>query len=150
MVREGSASATLRFTQTTPVTSSEFTLADVNGGTEIQMRLPPAVPPMITGTKAGQMTTSEAPVDPFSHVTISDANNGGTNTDTLTITLSGGGGVLSGSGLSGSGGSYSLTGNGGGDHERTRRARVHADRRGARDEFDDEVHVERREQRGRD
>ena len=57
--------------------------------------------PTITGTVAGQTTTSEAPVHPFAGVTISDLNNGAT--DTLTITLSNGGttGTLSGQGLSG-------------------------------------------------
>jgi Ca2+-binding RTX toxin-like protein len=68
-----------------------------------------AVAPTITGTKAGQTTTSEAPVKPFSGVTITDANNGGTEIDTLSITLSGGG-TLSGTGLSGSDGSYTLSG----------------------------------------
>jgi uncharacterized repeat protein (TIGR03803 family) len=69
----------------------------------------PAVAPTITGTVAGQTTVSETPVTPFSHVTIADANNGGTDTDTLSITLSGGG-TLAGTGLSGSNGSYTLTG----------------------------------------
>jgi hypothetical protein len=65
-------------------------------------------PPTITGTVAGQTTTSEAPVHPFSGVTISDPNSGAT--DTLTITLSGSGGTLSGAGLSGSGNTYTLAG----------------------------------------
>ena len=58
-------------------------------------------PPTISGTVAGQTTTSEAPVHPFAGVTISDPNTAAT--DTLTITLSNGGttGTLSGSGLSG-------------------------------------------------
>ena len=72
----------------------------------------PAVAPTITGTVAGQPTTSEAPVDPFSGVTISDANNGGT--DTLTITLSGNDGTLADGadfhGLTGSNGNYTLSG----------------------------------------
>ncbi len=66
--------------------------------------------PTITGTVAGQTTTSEAAIKPFSSVTIGDANNGGTDTDTLTITIGGVGGALTGGGLSGSNGSYTLTG----------------------------------------
>uniref|UniRef100_UPI00291677EA beta strand repeat-containing protein n=1 Tax=Bradyrhizobium sp. SZCCHNRI1003 TaxID=3057275 RepID=UPI00291677EA len=64
--------------------------------------------PKISGTVAGQMTTSEAPVHPFSTVSIDDLNVGAT--DTLTITLSGAGGTLSGTGLSGSNGVYTLSG----------------------------------------
>jgi hypothetical protein len=67
-----------------------------------------SVPPTITGTRAGQTTTSQAPIDPFTGVTISDLNVGAT--DALTITLSGAGGTLSGLGLSGSGSTYSLSG----------------------------------------
>jgi hypothetical protein len=46
-----------------------------------------AVAPTIAGTKSGQTTTSEAPISPFSGVTIGDANAGAT--DTLTIELFG-------------------------------------------------------------
>jgi len=68
-----------------------------------------AVAPTIAGTVSGQTTTSEAPVKPFTHVTIGDANVGAT--DTLTITLGGAGGALSGTGLSaGVGGVYTLSG----------------------------------------
>jgi uncharacterized repeat protein (TIGR03803 family) len=67
-----------------------------------------SVAPTITGTRAGQTTTSQAPIDPFSGVTIGDINIGAT--DTLTITLSGAGGTLSGTGLSGSNGTYTLSG----------------------------------------
>ena len=63
--------------------------------------------PTITGTVSSQATTSETPIDPFSGVTIGDANAGAT--DTLSITFSGPG-SLSGTGLSGSNGSYALTG----------------------------------------
>jgi hypothetical protein len=63
--------------------------------------------PTITGTVSGQTTTSDTPIDPFSDVTIGDANAG--TTDTLSITLSGPG-SLSGTGLSGSDGSYTLAG----------------------------------------
>ena len=89
-----------------------------------------AAAPTIAGTVSGQMTTSEAPVRPFAHATIGDANVGAT--DTLTITLGGAGGTLSdGTGFSG------LTTvvrrlhvvrNRGRDHQRTRRADLHADR----------------------
>ena len=63
--------------------------------------------PTITGTVSGQATASETPIDPFSGVTIGDANAGAT--DTLTITLSGPG-SLSGAGLSFASGHYTLTG----------------------------------------
>ncbi|HEY5204766.1 MAG TPA: choice-of-anchor tandem repeat GloVer-containing protein, partial [Roseiarcus sp.] len=63
--------------------------------------------PTITGTVSGQTTTSETPIDPFSGVTIGDANAGAT--DTLSIALSGPG-SLSGTGLSVSNGTYMLTG----------------------------------------
>jgi hypothetical protein len=72
----------------------------------------PAVAPSIAGTQDGQTTSSEAPLDPFSGVTIADAN--ANATDTLTIALSGGGGVLAdGGGFDGltyAGGVYTLTG----------------------------------------
>jgi uncharacterized repeat protein (TIGR03803 family) len=72
----------------------------------------PAVAPTIGGTHATS-TTSEAPVDPFSGVAITDPNAGGT--ETLTIRLSGGGGTLAdGTGFSGlvssGGGVYALSG----------------------------------------
>ena len=68
----------------------------------------PAVAPTITGTHSST-TTSEAPVNPFSGVTITDANAGAT--DTLTIAVGGTGGVLSGAGLNGgTGGIYTLSG----------------------------------------
>jgi len=63
--------------------------------------------PTITGTVSGQATTSEAQIDPFSGVTIGDANAGAT--DTLSITLSGPG-SLTGTELSVSSGIYTLTG----------------------------------------
>ena len=69
----------------------------------------PAVAPTITGTVAGQATTSEMPINPFASVTIGDANNGGTNVDTLTVTLFGSG-TLSGAGSVGVGDVYTLTG----------------------------------------
>jgi RTX calcium-binding nonapeptide repeat (4 copies) len=81
----------------------------VTGGT-ITIVETAAVTPTIAGTVSAQTTTSEAPVKPFAHVTIGDANVGAT--DTLTIALGGAGGTLSGTGLSGgSGGAYTLSGN---------------------------------------
>jgi uncharacterized repeat protein (TIGR03803 family) len=90
-------------------TGSVYTFLSAIDTTTSVIDSDPAVAPTITGTVAGQTTTSEAPVTPFSHVTITDANNGGTDIDTLSITLAGGG-TLSGTGLSGSSGSYTLTG----------------------------------------
>jgi ALTTAQ repeat len=88
--------------------SSAYATATVDSATTV-IDTDPAVAPTITGTVAGQTTTLEAPIDAFSVVTITDANNGGTDIDTLSITLSGGG-TLSGTGLSGSNGSYTLSG----------------------------------------
>ena len=48
--------------------------------------------PTVSGTIGGQTTTSEAPVRPFAHATIGDAN--ANATETLTITLGGAGGTL--------------------------------------------------------
>ena len=88
--------------------SSAYATATVNTTTTV-VDTDPALAPAITGTVAGQPTTSEAPVHPFSAVTIADPNTGAT--DTLTITLSGVGGTLSGSGLiSDGGGVYTLAG----------------------------------------
>ena len=62
-----------------------------------------AVAPTITGTVAGQTTSADAAVAPFSGVTIADPNSGAT--DTLTITLSdGANGTLTGTGLINDGG----------------------------------------------
>ncbi|MGD0634250.1 MAG: hypothetical protein ABSA13_08235 [Beijerinckiaceae bacterium] len=105
-VTNGTASET--FTLNNPATTNFTVAADNTGG--VLLTAANAITPAITGTVAGQTTASEAPVDPFSTVTISDANNGGTDTDTLTITVGGTGGTLSGSGLSGSNGVYTLSG----------------------------------------
>jgi hypothetical protein len=68
-----------------------------------------AVAPTITGTEAGQTTTSQAAVKPFAGVTIADTNSGAT--DKLTIEVGGAGGTLSGTGLSGgTNGIYALAG----------------------------------------
>ena len=64
--------------------------------------------PTITGTVADQTTTSEAPIDPFSTVTIGDPN--ASATDTLSITFTAADGSLNGAGLTGSNGSYTLSG----------------------------------------
>ncbi|MBV8442981.1 MAG: heparin lyase I family protein, partial [Hyphomicrobiales bacterium] len=65
--------------------------------------------PTISGAVAGQATTSETALKPFSSVTVADPNSGAS--DTLTITLAGAGGTLSGTGLSGgTGGVYTLSG----------------------------------------
>ena len=69
-----------------------------------------AVAPTISGTRTTP-TTADAPVDPFSGVTIGDQN--ASATDTLTITLSSHGttGLLSGTGLADhTSGVYTLTG----------------------------------------
>ena len=76
--------------------SSAYATATVNTTTTV-IDTDPAAAPTISGTVAGQPTTSEALVHPFSAVTITDPNSGAT--DTLTITLSGAGGTLSGTGL---------------------------------------------------
>ncbi len=68
-----------------------------------------ATRPTITGTVAGQQSTNESPVTPFSQTTITDANLGAT--DTLTIVLGGAGGTLSGTGLTSTGNkTYALSG----------------------------------------
>ena len=107
----------------------------------------PAVALTIAGTTSGQPTTSEAPIQPFAHVTIGDANVGAT--DTLTISLGGAGGTLiDGMGFSGltavGAGVYRLSGAAGVrlPRQRTRRAHLHADRGGAQYDLDDEVHAE--------
>ena len=77
-------------------------------GTVFDISLTASVP-TITGTIGGQMTTLEAPLQPFANVSIEDYNAGAT--DTLSITLSGAGGTLSGEGLSSrTNGVYALTG----------------------------------------
>ena len=97
---------------TTTFTLSDLSNADatatVNTTTSVVDK-DPAAAPTIGGTVAGQATTSEAAVKPFSGVTIADPNSGAS--DTLTITVAGAGGTLSGTGLGGgSGGVYTLSG----------------------------------------
>ncbi len=95
--------------------TTTFTLTDVSSATTKSAidattgvtDVDPAVAPTISGTQHGQLTTSEAPLNPFAHVTIADANAGAT--DTLTIALIGGG-ALVGAGPMGPDGGYTLTG----------------------------------------
>src|SRR5207248_689796 len=96
---------------TTTFTLSDLSSADatptINTSTTV-INTDPAGAPTISGTVAGQTTTSEAPVHPFAGVTISDPNTGATDTLTITVlnlTLYGPNyfgttGTLSGSGLS--------------------------------------------------
>ena len=65
--------------------------------------------PSIVGAAAGQATTSEAAVRPFSGMAVTDANQGAT--ETVRISVSGAGGLLSGGGLvANADGSYGLSG----------------------------------------
>ncbi len=100
--------------------------------------------PTISGTVPGQPTTSEAPVKPFTHVTIGDANVGAT--DTLTITLGGVGGTLEWNGLQqpddARRGGLPVVGNRGRDHQRTRCPHLHADCGGAQHDLEDDVHAQ--------
>ena len=97
----------------TPAITFTASIADLyNNSSEVFVASGQALsgaPPMITGTVAGQTTSLEAPISPFSNVTIGDPKSGAT--DTLTITLAGAGGTLSGTGLTSIGsGVYTLTG----------------------------------------
>jgi autotransporter passenger strand-loop-strand repeat protein len=77
--------------------------SDGSGGTNLTA----VVLPAIAGTHAST-TADEATIQPFTGVTITDANPGGI--DALTIQLSGGGGTLTGQGLTYNGnGTYVLT-----------------------------------------
>ncbi len=68
-----------------------------------------ATRPTIAGTVAGQQSTNESPVTPFSQTIITDANLGAT--DTLTVVLGEAGGTLSGTGLTSTGNkTYALSG----------------------------------------
>ena len=87
--------------------SSAYATATVDSTTTV-IDTDPAGAPTISGTVAGQHTTSEATLEPFSGVTIADPNSGAT--DTLTISYSAADGTLSGTGLSGAAGAYTLSG----------------------------------------
>jgi plastocyanin len=71
-------------------------------------------PPVITGTQAGEVTSDEAVLNPFSGVTVSDPDLGVTETATIVLTSGAGlatdaNGALSGTGLTKTGvGTYSL------------------------------------------
>ena len=67
-------------------------------------------PPTITGTVAGQMTTDEAAVDPFSGVTIGDPNTGQTETVTITLSNTANGSLSNLDGGTYNNGTYSITG----------------------------------------
>ena len=81
------------FTLTNPSFSNYSVVQDSTTGTEVDF----FTSPVITGTTAGQTTAAEAPITPFSGVTVTDGNVNAT--DTLTITLGGAGGTLTGAGL---------------------------------------------------
>ena len=98
---------------TTPAITFTASIADLyNNSCEVFVASGQALAnqaPTITGTVAGQTTTLEAPLSPFSNVTVADSNPGAT--ETLTITCAGAGGTLSGSGLTTKGsGVYTLSG----------------------------------------
>jgi ELWxxDGT repeat protein len=105
---DGTAAGTQEITPSSGIYSFGFAAEDLTALTPGALVLP-----TIAGTVSGQTTTSEAPVRPFAHVTIGDANVGAT--DTLTITLGGKGGTLTdGTGFSSlttvSAGVYRLSG----------------------------------------
>ena len=105
----------------------------------------PAVAPTVAGGRAGQMTTSENTVTPFTGVTVTDLNVNAT--DVLTITLGGASGRLSGSGLTGGNGVYTL-----GRHDDRhqclpRRSGVPAQRGNPERPGNHHLHAERHEQR---
>lgn len=110
----------LQFVATPPTSgtyaTTSFQITDMSSayvtpatdGTTTVVDLGPPVAPTISGTVAGQTTTADAPVKPFSTVTIGDQNYDAT--ETLTIAVSAGAGTLSGPGLTQPGGSYTLSG----------------------------------------
>ena len=69
-------------------------------------------PPVIAGTKAGQITTDEAAVTPFSGVAISDVDVGQTETVTVTLSAAANGTLsnLDGGNFNSSTGVYSISG----------------------------------------
>ena len=86
-------------------TTTTFTLSDqssaydtaVTDSTTTVVDTDPAVAPTISGTLANQTTTSEAPINPFANMVLTDAN--ANATDTLTIAMSDATGTLAGDGL---------------------------------------------------
>jgi plastocyanin len=97
---------------------TDFVIQDTNtagavgGATTTVITTAAADPPVIAGTTAGQPTTDEATILPFSGVSVSDVDFG--QTETLTVTLSApGNGALShldGGSYDASTGVYSITG----------------------------------------
>jgi hypothetical protein len=86
------------------VNTTGFTLQDVNSvgatatdSTTTVVNTDPAVAPSVSGTIAGQVFGVASPDQPFSKLTITDAN--ANTTDTVVIGVTGGG-ALSGAGLS--------------------------------------------------
>lgn len=99
-VTEGSATATF-YVASSGSPPTLHLVADSAGGTDVEFLGSATVSTIaITGAVAGQKTTFETPIDPFSGVTLDDAIAGAT--DVLTIKLTGDGGTLAdGSGFSG-------------------------------------------------
>ena len=89
------------------VTDTKAKLTSKDTTTSVLISGPPAVPvaPTIAGTVAGQTVTPGSVIDPFSGVTISDANTAPAPTDSITITVmngttpTDGNGTLTGAGL---------------------------------------------------
>jgi ELWxxDGT repeat protein len=112
---DGTGPGTQEITPIPGVYSFGFAAEDLTSLTPGSSSPPPlpTVAPTIAGTVSGETTSSEAPISPFAHVTIGDAQVGAT--ETLTITLGGKGGTLSdGTGFSSltavSAGVYRLSG----------------------------------------
>jgi len=102
-------SATTTFTLSD--TNSAYAAATVDSTTTVT-NVDPAVAPTISGVQHGLTTTSAAPIGPFAHVVIGDANASATETLSITLSNGGAGGTLAGVGLIGGagGGVYTLSG----------------------------------------
>ena len=73
-------------TTTFAISDTDTALATVTDSTTSVVATDVAVPPTITGTIAGQLTSDRQTIAPFSKVTIADLNVG--QTETVTVTLS--------------------------------------------------------------
>ena len=73
-------------TTTFTISDTDTALATVTDSTTSVVATDVAVPPTITGTLAGQLTSDRQTIAPFSKVTIADLNVG--QTETVTVTLS--------------------------------------------------------------
>ncbi len=73
-------------TTTFAISDTDTALATVTDSTTTVVATDVAVPPTITGTIAGQLTSDRQTIAPFSKVTIADLNLG--QTETVTVTLS--------------------------------------------------------------